>query len=519
MVPGPEASKPIDSESKHKLGPITGLKESKESKDPQIVPDTDKRVLRTREKAVSKHLFNFDNYLKKDDIMDYTQLIKVSSKEVKDKSLLIRPRLDPESQEDQGDVSIPLNLVITNELYGDEEKNNYNKNDNDTNDNYNDEIETDPLNDENYLVYHRRMERTERQIQNQEKERIGFEKERMERQLGNIKSQDWPKSLVQITAINNPLDKEEMELKRDMTEKELGGLLDRFKQWKTQGKFQHTWRKMLLEGGEATQGLYVKNYGFGSGIKRIKLSVKDFDGKSVPVNRLSPFMAPLPLSPSSAHKVDKLTKGGKDEDIFHPSQVQLRDTNGKFLPRVGGGKRLPEFLKKTFDDNKVPEKIVRSFGSKKMASKRLPSLVANETGCMVNLMESLPVQNALPKKWAKSVPGTFKQAETSVAVESIATSASLAKNMARPTGKLAAPTLIKTQSSPEPAPIKDKPFVSFYDKTYLRPKFDDLIFKKKHQRNVLPFGRLMPIMEVVDFDLTIPQGWRDNRKSGASKRV
>ncbi|ANB15474.1 hypothetical protein AWJ20_3102 [Sugiyamaella lignohabitans] len=90
----------------------------------------------------------------------------------------------------------------------------------------------DPLRDELYEVYHRRMERDEKGIQRIERERTALEVDAMIAQKELLEGLSWRRDILRITAIVNPNDQEELELKRKLTLKEIEMYLERYQIWK-----------------------------------------------------------------------------------------------------------------------------------------------------------------------------------------------------------------------------------------------------------------------------------------------
>lgn len=90
----------------------------------------------------------------------------------------------------------------------------------------------DPLPDELYLPYNKRMEKEEKKMINWEREKIYSEADKMKSQLEKLQQNDWVKALPSITYIRDPKDHEEMVQKRDWTLSSLNALLKRFEDWK-----------------------------------------------------------------------------------------------------------------------------------------------------------------------------------------------------------------------------------------------------------------------------------------------
>lgn len=90
----------------------------------------------------------------------------------------------------------------------------------------------DPLNDDLYLTYHRRMEKEEKKMTNRDREKICSEADKMKSQLESLKSNEWQKSLPNITYIRDVRNFKEMSEKRQWTIDSLNLLLSKFEDWK-----------------------------------------------------------------------------------------------------------------------------------------------------------------------------------------------------------------------------------------------------------------------------------------------
>lgn len=90
----------------------------------------------------------------------------------------------------------------------------------------------DPLGDSEYLVYHRRTEREEKSIQRLEQERNATEMDRLSTQKEQLQSTTWPAALAKMTVIDDPRDASELDIKRDLTLREIDLYLGKYKAWK-----------------------------------------------------------------------------------------------------------------------------------------------------------------------------------------------------------------------------------------------------------------------------------------------
>lgn len=95
-------------------------------------------------------------------------------------------------------------------------------------------ITEDPLSDEFYFKVHRRLERSEKQLRNIEKERAQHEKVQLERLYDDLKGHDWLR-VMGISGITES-EKRSYEPKRDHFVHEVGALLSKFKEWKEEEK-------------------------------------------------------------------------------------------------------------------------------------------------------------------------------------------------------------------------------------------------------------------------------------------
>lgn len=79
----------------------------------------------------------------------------------------------------------------------------------------------DPLTYKPFEAYHTFLERAERRTQTSERERHANEVERLTTLMDDLEGPDWRRKLLEVTAIVNPNDRTELELKRERTLDEL----------------------------------------------------------------------------------------------------------------------------------------------------------------------------------------------------------------------------------------------------------------------------------------------------------
>lgn len=90
----------------------------------------------------------------------------------------------------------------------------------------------DPLTDELYTPYNRRMEKEEKKMINWERDKIYSEADKMKSQLASLQQNDWMKILPTITYIRDPRNQDELLQKKNWTVESLNALLKRFEDWK-----------------------------------------------------------------------------------------------------------------------------------------------------------------------------------------------------------------------------------------------------------------------------------------------
>ncbi|KAI5964994.1 hypothetical protein CANMA_003505 [Candida margitis] len=90
----------------------------------------------------------------------------------------------------------------------------------------------DPLPDPKYGIFHRKMKKEETQMLNEEKIKNLVEVDNLNTSLQLLNQYDWIRHLPLITKINNAMDYEEMERKKDLTINEIEKLLEKQALWK-----------------------------------------------------------------------------------------------------------------------------------------------------------------------------------------------------------------------------------------------------------------------------------------------
>lgn len=90
----------------------------------------------------------------------------------------------------------------------------------------------DPLPDSKYTIFHRKMKKEETQMLNEEKIKNLVEVDNLNTSLQLLKQYDWIRHLPSITKVNDVMDYEEMERKRELTINEIEILLEKQALWK-----------------------------------------------------------------------------------------------------------------------------------------------------------------------------------------------------------------------------------------------------------------------------------------------
>lgn len=90
---------------------------------------------------------------------------------------------------------------------------------------------TDPLDDEVYVGFHRRMTKEEKSMTGSDRTRMLLEIENLKEQLRLIQQHDWVRHLPRIVMIQDRKDSDEMARKRKLMVQELRRLLGKFADW------------------------------------------------------------------------------------------------------------------------------------------------------------------------------------------------------------------------------------------------------------------------------------------------
>jgi something-about-silencing protein 4 len=90
----------------------------------------------------------------------------------------------------------------------------------------------DPLNEELYSLYHRRMEKEEKKMLNRDRETFYSEADKLKSQLQALDQTDWMKALPSITYVRDLRDMDELQKKRKWTVSSINILLDKFEDWR-----------------------------------------------------------------------------------------------------------------------------------------------------------------------------------------------------------------------------------------------------------------------------------------------
>ncbi|CUS22112.1 LAQU0S04e08482g1_1 [Lachancea quebecensis] len=92
---------------------------------------------------------------------------------------------------------------------------------------------SDPLADELYLTFHKKMQKQENRMLNQDRLQSEGEAERLKVIYEELGSSNWVKSLTNTTIVKNPDDPHELELKRGLTKEAIDQMLEKFKDMKS----------------------------------------------------------------------------------------------------------------------------------------------------------------------------------------------------------------------------------------------------------------------------------------------
>lgn len=94
----------------------------------------------------------------------------------------------------------------------------------------------DPLSDEVYLPFHRKMKRDEKFMTGSDKNRIANEIDNFRMQLMHLQQNNWARQLPKLTYINDKLDAEELLWKRQATIAELRKLVLKYENWEARNE-------------------------------------------------------------------------------------------------------------------------------------------------------------------------------------------------------------------------------------------------------------------------------------------
>lgn len=94
----------------------------------------------------------------------------------------------------------------------------------------------DPLDDELYHGFHRKMKQGEKSMSVADKSRMLFEVDNLRSQMELLKQHDWVKHLPRITAIEDKTDMEELSFKRKLTIIEITKLLEKYVRWEARNE-------------------------------------------------------------------------------------------------------------------------------------------------------------------------------------------------------------------------------------------------------------------------------------------
>lgn len=90
----------------------------------------------------------------------------------------------------------------------------------------------DPLSEDHFVVYHRRMEREEKRMQSIERERSLGEVDRVLAQRGILTGPSWRNDIRYITRITDTDDETAIDFKRRLTLQEIEAYLQKYRDWK-----------------------------------------------------------------------------------------------------------------------------------------------------------------------------------------------------------------------------------------------------------------------------------------------
>lgn len=94
----------------------------------------------------------------------------------------------------------------------------------------------DPLPDDWYSVFHRRMAKEEKSMAESDRTRVMMEIENLKDQLRLLLQNDWARQLPRITFVEDKKDMDEMTRKRKLTQTEIRRMLSKYVNWEERNK-------------------------------------------------------------------------------------------------------------------------------------------------------------------------------------------------------------------------------------------------------------------------------------------
>lgn len=92
-------------------------------------------------------------------------------------------------------------------------------------------LKSDPLSDERYTTFHRKMKREEKSMASADRNKLGHEIGNLKAQLQLLRQHDWVRHLPRMTVVNDARDMDELQRKRQLTEREIRRLLEKYDDW------------------------------------------------------------------------------------------------------------------------------------------------------------------------------------------------------------------------------------------------------------------------------------------------
>lgn len=106
----------------------------------------------------------------------------------------------------------------------------------------------DPLDDEKYLTFHRKMRKDERSVALTDKSKLQFDIDNLRGQLELLNQHDWVKHLPLMVHLNDRNDYDELTKKRNMAKKEIQKTLEKFQDWEARSASHAATVKNFLKG-------------------------------------------------------------------------------------------------------------------------------------------------------------------------------------------------------------------------------------------------------------------------------